>query len=49
MAQKIITRLECYNKIKELTAEPTYACNKLQKIGTFENIEEILHDFLHLQ
>jgi hypothetical protein len=45
MARKIISKFDCFQKIKELTEEPTYAYNKKQKLGTFENLSEILYDF----
>ena len=45
MSPKIISKLDCATKVKELTEEPSFACHKKQKLGTFENITEILRDF----
>ena len=47
MSLTTISKLDCANKIKELTEEPSFACHKKQKLGTIENITEILIYFDH--
>jgi hypothetical protein len=41
--EKIITKLECYYKIKEITEEPDYVRPKKQKLSSFGNVTEVLN------
>ena len=44
MSSKIISRLDCFDKINELSKEYSYA-SKRQKLDTFENCKEVLESF----
>ena len=44
MSTKTISKLDCIDKINDISEEYSFASKK-QKLGTFENIQEILKSF----